>query len=212
MERAQSARWQALAQTEQAILLTQQQERLALHAAQKSEASGTFFRVRSRVAELISGSPALRSVLGHISERTGLDPRERHKLENEALGRRHEREKIVLEGQKKALDKIDRRERTSFERDLKREALNERRAKKDERRTANEDDVVRVKPTDPRLLDDGALGQEFNAEAQAPQGESSGEGDGDDGGDLRKSWKQRAEEVGQRRGRGRGFKMERDGE
>lgn len=210
MERAQSARWQALAQTEQAILIIQQQERLALHAAQQSEASGTFFRMRSRVAELISGSPALRSVLGHISERTGLDPRERHKLENEALARRHEREKIVIEGQKKALDKIDRRERVSLERDLKREAMKER-AKRNERQVPEEKETARVEKTDPRLLEDGALGQEFNAEA-AHQGESAGEGDGDDGSDLRKSWKARSEEIGQRRGRGRGFKMERDGE
>ncbi|PWK51649.1 hypothetical protein C8D95_1182 [Silicimonas algicola] len=169
------------------------------------------FRMRAHVADLISGSPALRSVLGHISERTGLDPRERHRLENEALARRHEREKIALEGQKKALDKIDRRERVSLERDLKREALMER-TKKKEKRAAEDKDKVRVQRTDPRLLDEGALGQEFNAEARASQGESADDGDGDDGGDLRKSWKQRADEIGQRRGRGCGFKMERDGD
>ncbi|AZQ68301.1 hypothetical protein EF888_14850 [Silicimonas algicola] len=194
-----------------AILLTQQQERLALHAAQHAESSGMLFRMRAHVADLISGSPALRSVLGHISERTGLDPRERHRLENEALARRHEREKIALEGQKKALDKIDRRERVSLERDLKREALMER-TKKKEKRAAEDKDKVRVQRTDPRLLDEGALGQEFNAEARASQGESADDGDGDDGGDLRKSWKQRADEIGQRRGRGCGFKMERDGD
>lgn len=211
MERAQAARWQALAQTEQAMLLIQQQERLALHAAQHAEASGMFFRMRTHVADLISGSPAMRSVLGHISERARLDPRARHRLENEALERRHEREKIALEGQKKALDKIDRRERVSLERDLKREALKER-AKKEEKLVAEEKDQVRLQRTDPRLLDEGALGQEFNAESQVSQGDSADDGDGDDGGDLRKSWKQRAEEMGQRRGHGRGFKMERDGE
>jgi len=42
--------------------------------------------------------------------------------------------------------------------------------------------------------------------------DSAGDGYGDDSGDLRKSWKARAEEIGQRRGRGRGLKMERDGE
>lgn len=47
MERAQAARRLSLRQKEQALLLTQQQERLALHAAQKSEASGLFFRVRA---------------------------------------------------------------------------------------------------------------------------------------------------------------------
>lgn len=209
MERAQAARWQAIAHTEQAILLTQQQERLALHAAQHAESSGMLFRMRAHVADLISGSPALRSVLSHISGRAGLDPREQHRLENGALARRHEREKIALEGQKKALDKIDRRERVSLERDLKREALMERAMKK-EKRVPEEIDEVRVQRTDPRLLDEGALGQEFNAEARASHGEGADDGDGD--GDLRKSWEQRAEEIGQRRGRGRGFKMERDGE
>jgi hypothetical protein len=86
----------------------------------------------------------------------------------------------------------------------------------DEKQTTDEKEAVRVQPTDPRLLEEGALGQEFNAEAQASQGESAGDGDGDgdgdDGNDLRKSWKARAEEIGQRRGRGRGLKMERDGE
>lgn len=210
MERAQAARWQALAQTEQAILLTQQQERLALHAAQHAEATSKVFRLRSRVADLISGSPALRSVLGHISERTGLDPRERHRLENEALERRHEREKIVLEGQRKALDKIDRRERHSLERELKREAIRER-TEHHEKQSAQANEKPKSQKTDPRLLEDGALGDEFNAQAQAEQGERSDDGS-DDGDDLRKSWKQRAEDMGQKRGRGRGFRMDRDGE
>lgn len=211
MERAQAARWQALAQTEQAMLLTQQQERLALHAAQHAEATNKVFRLRSRVADLISGSPALRSVLGHISERTGLDPRERHRLESEALERRHEREKIVLEGQKNALDKIDRRERSSLERDLKREAIRER-AEHDEKQSAQAKEKSQSQKTDPRLLEDGALGDEFNAEAQADQGERSDDRGGDDSDDLRKSWKARTEEIGQRRTRSRGFKMDRDGE
>ena len=99
----------------------------------------------------------------------------------------------------------------SLERDLKREPLQER-AEVGEKQTADEKEAVRVKPTDPRLLEEGALGQEFNTEAQASQGEGAGDGDGDEGAGLRKSWKQRADEMGQRRGRGRGFKIERDGE
>jgi len=91
MERAQAARWLALAQKEQALFLTQQQERMALHAAQKAEASSVMFRMRAKVADLVAGTPALQSVLGHIAGRAGLDPRERHTLENEALDRRHER-------------------------------------------------------------------------------------------------------------------------
>lgn len=92
MEKARAARGLALTQAEQKLLLSQQQERMALHAAQKAEARGLFFKVRARVAELVVGSPALQSVLGRITERVGLDPRDRHKLENEALDRRHARE------------------------------------------------------------------------------------------------------------------------
>lgn len=216
MERAQASRWQALAQTEQAMLLTQQQERLALHSAQLAETSGVLFRMRSKVADLISGTPALQSVLGHISSRVGLDPRERHRLENEALERRHEREKIALEGQKKALDKIDRRERASLERDLNREALKARVREEEkhdrEEQAPEEQEAIRVDQTDPRLTQSGALGEKFNAATQAGQGESTGDDDGDDGRSMRKSWKQRSDDMAQKRGRSCGYKMSRDGE
>ncbi|MFC2966853.1 relaxase/mobilization nuclease domain-containing protein [Acidimangrovimonas pyrenivorans] len=210
MERAQAARRQKLAQTEQAMLLAQQQERLVLHAAQHEEASGRLFRMRSKVADLISGTPALQSVLGHIAERTGLDPRERHRLENEALERRHEREKIALEGQRKALDKIDLRERASLERDLKREALKNR-AKQEAKRGAKEE-TERVQRTDPRLSREGALGDEFNEAAQADHHGEHDDGDGDDGDDLRNKWDRHADNAGERRRRGRGYKMSRDGD
>ncbi|MEI4195902.1 relaxase/mobilization nuclease domain-containing protein [Roseovarius sp. E0-M6] len=255
MERAQAARWLALSQMEQALLLTQQQERMALHAAQQTEASGVVFRMRAKVADLVAGTPALQSVLGHISSRAGLDPRARHKLENEALDRRHEREKIALEGRKKALDKIDRRERMALERDLKREALaaraapvqraapqqdekvartdprllqedglgaafNDRaqdaRARRDDGETEGEDRRLREswdkaqkqdkRPhrTDPRLLEEDALRAEFDEAAQARRHDSTDEGEGEDGRSQRKSWKQRAQEKGHRRGRGKG--------
>jgi hypothetical protein len=199
------------------MLLTQQQERLALHSAQLAETSGVMFRMRSKVADLISGTPALQSVLGHISSRVGLDPRERHRLENEALERRHEREKIALEGQKKALDKIDRRERASLERDLKREALKAWKKREEEQhdreeQAPEEQEAIRVDQTDPRLTRDGALGDEFNAASHAGQGEAAGDEGGDDGRSMRKSWKQRANDVGQKRGHSRGYKMSRDGE
>lgn len=256
MERAQAARRIALNQMEQALLLTQQEERLALHAAQNAEASGVMFRMRSKVADLLAGSPALRSVVGHIAERAGLDPRERHRLQNEALERRHQREKIALEGRKKALDKIDRRERQSLERDLKREALaaalgTDRKAIRKERISASsmsdrtmsdaamlrtkfnteptrkragenrrEDgetgglrrswkeahgDGARADATDPRLKEEDGLRRAFDA-AAGPPDDGHDDGDDDDGGRKpRKSWKQRAQEKGHRRGRGRGY-------
>ena len=240
MERAQAARWLALSQMEQALLLTQQQERMALHAAQQTEASGVVFRMRAKVADLVAGAPALQSVLRHISSRAGLDPRARHKLENEALDRRHEREKIAIEGRKKALDKIDRRERMALERDLKCEALAARaapvaraafndkaqdvRAARGDGETEGEERRLRdswekaqkqdKRPhrTDPRLLQEDALREEFDEAAQARRHDSTDEGEGEDGRRPRKSWKQRAQEKGHRRGRGRGYGMKRDGD
>ena len=263
MERAQAARRLALAQREQALFLTQQQERMALHAAQKAEAAGVMFRMRAKVADLVAGTPALQSVLGHIAGRAGLDPRERHKLENEALDRRHEREKIALEGRKKALDKIDRRERMALDRELKREALaaraetvrravpkqEEKLARTDPRlleedglgaafndkaqdaRARREDGEgdgegrqlreswdkaqkqdKRPHRTDPRLLEEDALREEFDEAAQARRPDSGDDSEGEDGRRPRKSWKQRAQEKGHRRGRGRGYGMKRDGD
>lgn len=308
MERAQAARRLALAQQEQMLFLTQQQERMALHAAQKSEASGMMFRMRAKVADLVAGTPALQSVLGHIASRAGLDPRERHKLENAALDRRHEREKIALAGRAKALDKIDRRERMALERDLKREALAARQpealkqdhsgrqaepvqrtkrgllregamaglfgdkarfrrgqseaekkealrsklkqdhndaAAKPEPRTdsslleegavsaafdeAAAERAEEIEPlhrawdkalakdlrphrTDPRLLEEGALRDDFDKAAQDPRHDGTEEGEGEDGRRPRKTWKQRAEEKGHRRSRGRGYSMKRDGD
>jgi hypothetical protein len=53
----QAARRRALAQAEQEMLTRHQAERLALHAAQKSESQGFLFRVRSAVADLIGRTP-----------------------------------------------------------------------------------------------------------------------------------------------------------
>ncbi len=46
---------------------------------------------------------------------------ERHRIENEALERRHEREKQAIEGRGVALDKIEARERRGLVRDLVRQ-------------------------------------------------------------------------------------------
>ncbi|MFV0411152.1 MAG: relaxase/mobilization nuclease domain-containing protein [Paracoccus sp. (in: a-proteobacteria)] len=72
MEKRQLARELELALAEQDLLTRHQHEQLALDAAQKSESAGLFFRVRASVASLIEKTPALRSVLGHITSRTGL--------------------------------------------------------------------------------------------------------------------------------------------
>jgi Relaxase/Mobilisation nuclease domain len=66
----QAARRLEVQQAEQQLFTGQQAERLALHAAQKSESRGFLFRVRSAVADLIRRTPGLRSVLSHIQKKT----------------------------------------------------------------------------------------------------------------------------------------------
>lgn len=210
MERAQTARRQALAQEEQAMLLVQQQERLALHAAQHEEASGKLFRMRSKVADLIAGTPALQSVLGHVTARVGLDPRERHRVENAALAQRHESEAITIAGKKKALDKIDRRERVSLERDLKREAMKAR-FQAEAGDDADLSVAERAAHTDPRLVREGGLGDEFNAAAQNVQGDQAGDSGGEGDDQLRRRPQQQADNGGRKHRRGRGYRMSRDG-
>jgi hypothetical protein len=117
----QAARRLEIRQAEQETLTRQQAERLALHAAQKSEREGLLFKVRSAVADLIGRTPGLRSVLGHIQKMTHLDPRERHRLEDEALARRHAREKLEIERRKRFQSRIEKREQLSREKALRRE-------------------------------------------------------------------------------------------
>jgi hypothetical protein len=165
-----------------------------------------------RVADLISERLALRSVLGHITEKAGLDPRDRHRLEQQALARRHARERVALAGRKRAIEKIEKRERASLERDLKREML-QRMVRQEQLRAAakakglDTREAADILRTDPRLLEEYAFQDEFNHEAA---GDHHYDDDGDHGGDddgghkKKRSWKQRAKDKGLKQGRGRG--------
>jgi Relaxase/Mobilisation nuclease domain len=117
----QATRRLEVRQAEQQFFTRQQEERLALHAAQISESRGVLFRIRSAVVGLIGRMPGLRSVLSHIQKMTHLDPKERHRLENEALARRHAREKRDIERRRRALARLEARERQSLEKAAKRE-------------------------------------------------------------------------------------------
>ena len=117
----QAARRLEARQAEQQLFTRQQSERLALHAAQKSESRGFLFRVRSAVADLIRRMPGLRSVLVTSREMTHLDPKERYALENGALARRHAREKRDIERRRRALARLEARERQSLEKAVRRE-------------------------------------------------------------------------------------------
>ncbi|MCC5968097.1 MAG: hypothetical protein JJU24_18430 [Natronohydrobacter sp.] len=66
--------------------------------------------------------------------------------------------------------------------------------------------------TDSRLLEEDALREEFDDAAQARRPDRADDIAGEDGRSKRKSWKQRAQEKGHRRSRGRGYGMKSDGD
>lgn len=136
-ERAR-ARNLELRQAEQEMLTRQQQERLALHAAQGSESRGVLFRVRRAVAELIRRTPGLRSVLGHIQRLTHLDPRDRHRMENDALARRHAREKLEMERLRRMNARVETRERQSLEKFMRKAQRLEEAARLERERAAKQ--------------------------------------------------------------------------
>ena len=100
----QAERRAALAAQRQALELKQRQERMALHEAQKRERDKAFARAASAVLALIGKIPVLRTVLGPLYKNPKLNAAERHRLENEVLGRRYERERKNLERRDQALN------------------------------------------------------------------------------------------------------------
>ena len=189
----QAARRLEIRQAEQELLTRQQAERLALHAAQKSEAEGILFRVRSAVADLIGRTPGLRSVLGHIQQMTGLDPRERHRLENDALARRHAREKLEIERRKRFQAHIEKREALSREKALRREQRLAQEARLEQERTSEQARGVDNKAMQDfydaahddglwkhKEFEDGELSESFNDAAEFKQGGNNSD-DNDDG-------------------------------
>jgi hypothetical protein len=105
----------------QKLALTHASERMALHAAQKAEDGRLFNVVAGKLFDLLDRVPGLRSVVGHLRRNPALNPAERHRLENEALARRHDRERMGIDRGAAAMDKIEARERRGLIRDLVRE-------------------------------------------------------------------------------------------
>jgi hypothetical protein len=202
----QAARRLEVRQAKQQLFTRQQAERLALHAAQKSESRRFLFRVRSAVADLIGRTPGLRSVLSHIQKKTHLDPKERHALENEALARRHAREKRDIERRRRTLARLEARETQSLEKAVRREQRLQEAARLERERTAEQARTVENmakqdffdaardqglwKQTD---IDEGELSRTFNDEAGFVQGPPDS-GDDDDG--LAPDWKAGADDNG----------------
>lgn len=114
-------RRQVIDERSQKLALTHASERTALHASHKGEDGRLFNVVAGKLFELLDRVPGLQSVVGHLRRNPTLNPAERHRLENEALDRRHERERKSIDRRAAALDMIETRERRSLIRDLVRE-------------------------------------------------------------------------------------------
>lgn len=127
----QAHRRAQLAAERQALELRQREERMQLHIAQKQEAGKPFARAASAVFGLFGKMPVLRSVIAPLAKNPNLNTAERHRLQNEALERRYEREARNLDRRDQALSRTERRELASLTRDQKRVAQFE--AKRDER-------------------------------------------------------------------------------
>lgn len=201
----QAERRLELAQAEQELLTRQQAERLALHAAQKSERRSILFRVRSAVADLIRRTPGLRAVLAHIQKLTHLDPKERHRLESDALIRRHAREKRDIERRRRMLGHLEKRENRGLPLAVQRELRLQEAARLERERAAEQArSVDNMAMQDfyeaardqglwkPREFQDGELSESFNDAAEFVEG--AGESDDDDG--HAPDWKDSADDDG----------------
>jgi hypothetical protein len=105
-------------QKRQQLAVTHASERMALHAAQKAEDGRLFNVIAGKVFTLFERVPALRSVIAHLWRNPAINAGERHRLEDEALDHRHERESRAIDRRATALDKIEARERRGLIRDL----------------------------------------------------------------------------------------------
>ncbi|MFC3071578.1 relaxase/mobilization nuclease domain-containing protein [Shinella pollutisoli] len=105
----------------QQLAVTHAAERIALHAAHKAEEGKLFNIIAGRMFALFERVPALRSVIAHLRRNPAINAAERHRLEDEALDRRHDRERHQIDRRAVALDKIEARERRSLVRDLVRQ-------------------------------------------------------------------------------------------
>ncbi len=199
---------------EQDLLTRHASERMALHAAQRSESRSVIFRIKTAVLHLIDKTPGLRSVLSHITKNPNLNPEQRHALETRAVDARHARERSGMEREKRSMASVEARELLSLERKLRRqisesekqslapdaapdgqEKLQHLQAELEEARTAREEAEE--------------LFVTFNDAAEFVEGTDRA---GDDDEDRAPSWKERAEKTrrGHRPRRGKGYGYRRD--
>ncbi|MGE3622794.1 MAG: relaxase/mobilization nuclease domain-containing protein [Bdellovibrionales bacterium] len=200
LDKAHAARRTELVQQEQALYVRQASEKLALHAAQETEARGLLFRVRRAVAALLRRLPALRSIIRPFQEMAGIDPDEHHALERRALAGRHVREKQELARRKRALCQVEKRERQSLERFLRRLLDRSGRSGRGMRRAfaqAAKDYVIRGD----RAGGDTELFVLFNDAAEFVEGPPDGDDDGDADHDQPPRWQHDGDDGRPRRRR-----------
>jgi len=114
----EARRRRAIDAKRQALEIVHRAERLSLHAAHKAEQDRLFNRIAGKVFALFDRVPALRSVILPLRRNPAINAGERHRLEDEALDRRHVREQRSIDRRVAALDQIDARERRGLIRDL----------------------------------------------------------------------------------------------
>lgn len=120
--RQQARRSRVIEGKRQQLAVTHAAERMSLHAAQLAEDSKVFNIIAGKLFGLFERVPALRSVIGPLRRNPAINAAERHRLESEALDRRHARERYSIDRRAAALDMIETRERRGLIRDLVRQA------------------------------------------------------------------------------------------
>jgi hypothetical protein len=148
----ETRRRQTIDAQRQQLAITHASERMALHAMHKSEEGRIFNIIAGKAFALFERVPGLRSVIAHLRRNPAINAEERHRIENEALDRRHTREQLAIDRREAALDKIDARERRGLVRDLVRQTrevdqVRQAQATEDERALRqNADDITAERP------------------------------------------------------------------
>jgi len=96
---------------------------LSLHAAHRAEADKPFARAAGAIFALFDRVPGLRSVIAPLRRNPKINLAERQRIEREALERRHQRERLVLDRRRKALSRLEAWELRSLETAVRRQVL-----------------------------------------------------------------------------------------
>ena len=93
----ESRRRRAIDAKRQQLAITHASERMAMHAAHKAEQGRLFNIIAGKVFDLFDRVPGLRSVVAPLRCNPAINAAERHRLESDALNRRHDRERHAVD-------------------------------------------------------------------------------------------------------------------